>query len=515
MKENLREIVEALMKTEKLSKEKVMSVAKKICKSKRAGTIPTNVQILGECTKEERMYLESVLLLKPVRTASGVSVITVVPKPAECPGRCVYCPKVEGSPKSYTGTEPAIMRAKRNEYDPYRQVRNRLNQYSLMGHPTDKVQIVIIGGTFLALENEYKKNFMKRIFDALNGRDSETLEEAKKLNETAEKRCIGIIIETRPDFCKESHIREMLEYGTTMVEIGVQSVYQKVLDAAERMHTLDDVKVATKLAKDSGLKVNYHMMIGLPGSNRSMDMDQFNVLFEDQSFKPDALKIYPTLVVKGTRLYEMWKAGEYSPMDTEDAIDVITKGFIYIPEYCRIARMQRTMAVGEIEAGVKKNNLRELVERSAVKSGIEIKEIRHREAGRGKAVDYENVKLYRTEYEASGGKEFFLSFEDKKNNTLVGFLRLRIPDEPFMDEILKGTALIRELHVYGQSVGIGKDSNGACQHRGFGSLLISEAEKIAKNLGCDKITIISGVGVREYYRKRGYEKEGVYMSKRI
>lgn len=311
------------------------------------------------------------------------------------------------------------------------------------------------------------------------------------------------------------HINEMLGYGTTMVEIGVQSIYPKILEKVNRMHTIEDVKQATALAKDACLKVNYHVMPGLPDVDFAADVAQFKEIFSNAEFKPDALKIYPTLVVKGTKLHEMWKAGEYKSPTAEETTRLLVEGLRHVPKYCRIVRMQRTVSAEEIVAGVKKSNLREIVEQAAEKSGVKIKEIRYREVGRaGKEVDYESAKLCRMDYDASDGKEVFLSFEDVKNDVLIGFLRLRIPAKPFRPEITGEAALVRELHVYGPLVPIGGFDEAASQHRGFGTRLLAEAERIAKEeFGREKIVVISGVGVREYYYKQGYKSDGPYVSK--
>jgi len=514
-RKHIGEIIEALMKAEKLTRRKAWKITKSVCKKYSLDDMPTNVMILEQCDKNEKDKLNRFLMTKPVRTSSGVATVTVVPKPSECPGKCIYCPRGEDSPQSYSGTEPAIMRARHNDYNPYRQVKNRLEQYEMMGHPTDKIQVIIIGGTFLSMNDVYKKSFMKSIFDALNGMESEDIETAKKRNENAKNRCIGIIIETRPDFCKEKHIDEMLEYGVTMVEIGVQSIYDDVLEKVGRMHTIEDVKRATLIAKNAGLKVNYHIMPGLPGMDRRREISQFKSLFDKDDFKPDALKIYPTLVIDGTELYDMWKKGDYETLGTKEAVDLLSDSMEFIPKYCRIVRMQRTMSADKIESGVDKSNLRELVENEAEKKGIEVKEIRYREVGRSE-MSIEGAEMMRCEYDASRGKEIFLSFENRKKDSIFGFIRVRIPKGSHRKEIDRNTAIVRELHVYGPAVRIGKDSERFSQHKGFGTRLLKEAERIAKEeFGKNKMVVISGVGVREYYYKRGYKAEGPYVSKRI
>lgn len=513
-KEILAQIREGLIKnTKDLDKTR-----KKLSKQLKLFDLPTNIQILKFANDEEKINFSQILLTKPTRTISGVTVITVVPKPADCPGRCIYCPRGENAPQSYTGLEPAIQRAIRNNYDPFLQVQNRLFHYTIMGHATDKIELIIIGGTFLALEKNYQEEFVKRLFDSLNGCNSKSLEEAQKINETARIRCSGLTIETRPDFCKEEHINQMLKLGATRVEIGVQSVYPEILEKVNRIHTIQDVIEATRLAKDSCLKVTYHVMPSLPGVDFERDLEQFKILFKDPSFKPDSLKIYPTLVIKETELYKMWKKGEYDPLSTEKTIELLAKALAHIPKYCRIVRLERTIASQEIVAGVKFTNLREFVEKKTEELGIKIQEIRYREIGhklkKGSKIDLDHVKLCRLDYDASEGKEIFLSFEDIKNDILIAFLRLRIPFNPFRKEITDKSALIRELHVYGPLVSVGNFDEKAFQHKGFGKKLLEEAEKIAKEeFDKNKIVIISGTGIREYYKQFGYKSDGSYVSK--
>ena len=512
-----REIISELLRQKTLSRKTVEKVAKKICKKHDLPDIPSNIQILQLCSAEEKRKLNSILLMKPVRTASGVTIITVASKPEKCPGRCLYCPKGENAPQSYTGLEPAIQRAINNSYDPFKQVTNRLEQYKIMGHNTDKVELIIIGGTFLAHDKPYQEWFVCRLYDALNGVQCRSLDEAIKTNETTAIRCSGLTIETRADYCFEPHINQMLRYGTTRVEIGVQSIYQNILDKINRMHDINAVTKATQLTKDSCLKCTYHIMPGL-FTTPEQDLEQFKILFNNPQFKPDSLKIYPTLVIKGTTLYHMWKNGEYKPLSDEEATSLIAKAMAYIPKYCRVIRVQRDISANQIEAGVKKSNLRELVEQRARKLGIRIQDIRYREVGhaveRGIKVDYNNVKMKRLDYDASDGKEIFLSFEDAKHDILIAFLRLRIPSKPFRPEITGNTALIRELHVYGPLVPVGKHVEEAYQHKGFGKKLLEKAEKIAaEEFGAKKIVIISGVGIRGYYYRFGYLQDGPYVSK--
>jgi len=512
-----REIIENLMKSEDLNHRKIDKIIKKVCKKHDLTEMPAKVELLSVCKPEEKKKLRIFLRTKPSRTISGVSVITIVAKPAPCPGTCIYCPKGFNAPQSYTGLEPAIQRGIRNNYDPFLQTKDRLNQYKITGHLSDKIEVIILGGTFLALDKEYQEWFVKRMFDALNEKESKSLETAQRLNETVKHRCVGLTIETRADYCFEKHINQMLKLGTTRVEIGLQSIYPEVLKKVRRGHTVKDVIKATQLAKDSGLKVTFHCMPGLFVDFKK-DLEQFKVLFKDSKFKPDSLKIYPVLVIKGTELYDLWKKGEYKPLTTEEGVKLISKAMEYIPKYCRVIRVQRDIPSNKVIVGIKKSNLRELVEKKCESKGIKIREIRYREVGhkleREILPDVDSVELCRLDYDASKGKEIFLSFDDVKNSVLIAFLRLRIPFKPFRPEIDNRTGLIRELHVYGPTVPIGITKGEAWQHKGFGKKLLQKAEIIVKEeFGMRKIVVISGVGTRQYYKKFGFKKEGPYVSK--
>ena len=514
-----REIIQKLLVLDRIDDKVIDRIAKKVAKKYGLSGIPSKVDILKYCDNSERKILRKYLQTKPSRSISGVSVITVVAKPAPCPGECIYCPRGTNAPQSYTGFEPAIQRGKRNDYDPYSQTKDRLNQYKLTGHPADKIEIIILGGTFLALDKDYQNWFVKRILDALNDKESKTLAEAQERNESAEYRCVGLTIETRSDYSHKKHINQMLNLGTTRIELGVQSIYSEVLEKVSRGHTVEDSVKATKLAKDSCFKVTYHVMPGL-FVDHEKDLEQFKILFSDERFKPDSLKIYPVLVMPNTDLYKLWKRGGYNPLNTKEGVKLLSEAMKYIPKYCRVIRVQRDIPTDRVADGIKKSNLREFVEKAARKKKVRIKEIRYREVGHrimeGVEPNPDKIELCRVDYDSSGGKEVFLSFEDVENDVLFGFIRLRIPNEPFRPEIDYKTGLIRELHVYGSAVKIGKKRDKAWQHRGFGRKLLKEAERIAKQeFRMKKMVVISGIGVRAYYRKFGYELDGVYVSKKI
>lgn len=509
--EAFNEIIDVISK-KKHNKEELHKLKLKICKKYSLKKIPSDTDILAFSKNKE---LKSILRIKPTRTLSGVVVIAVMTSPSDCPhGKCIYCPGglEQGSAQSYTGKEPASLRADSNNFDPFLQTTKRLEQLNIIGHATDKIDMIIMGGTFTARDFDYQNWFLKRCFDALNGKESKTLDEAQTFNENALNRCIGLTIETRPDWCKKEHVDRILEQGGTRVEIGVQTTYDKVLDKIERGHKVKDTIEATRILKDSGLKVCYHMMPGLPSSTRDMDIESFKEIFENPNFKPDMLKIYPTLVIKNTKLYEQWKDKKYTPLRTDDAVKLITDVKKIIPKWVRIQRIQRDIPAQLIEDGVKKSNLRQLVK--AEFNGCNC--IRCREIGLKKLekIKENKIKLQRIDYEASEGLEIFLSFDETEKNALIGYLRLRFPSSKAHRKEVKNAAIIREIKVFGISLPIGETGKG-WQHRGFGKALILEAEKIGKDEGFKKMLIMSGVGARNYFRKFKYERCGVYMGKNL
>uniref|UniRef100_A0A7C5XFM7 Elongator complex protein 3 n=1 Tax=Ignisphaera aggregans TaxID=334771 RepID=A0A7C5XFM7_9CREN len=468
---------------------------------------------------------------RPTRMLSGVTIVAVMTKPYPCPhGRCIYCPGGPefGTPQSYIGNEPALMRGIQTNFDPYEQVRLRLRQYEILGHIPSKVEIIIMGGTFSAMPIDYQEWFVTNVFEAVNRypmpkpETMSSLKEAHLRNETAKIRVVGLTIETRPDWAKEKQIDFMLYLGATKVELGVQSIYDDVLKFISRGHSVKDTVEATRLLKDAGYKVVYHIMPGLPKSDLDKDLEMVKEIFENPDYKPDMLKIYPVLVIEGTKLYDLWREGLYKALNDDEAIELISEFYRYIPRWARIMRIQRDIPASLIIAGPKKANLRELIEKKAIEKGIKINEIRFREVGR--QLLYKNKKLNKITitkeyYEASKGIEIFLAAEDIENDILIGLLRLRIPSEkPHRAEIDTRTALVRELHIYGPQVPIGSYINDAWQHKGWGMKLLRIAEEIARfEFNCNKIYVLSGVGVREYYRKQGYRKlsELPYMVKEL
>jgi len=469
------------------------------------------------------------VIRKPTRMLSGVTIVSIMTHPYPCPhGKCIFCPggTEVGTPQSYYGREPTLMRAIENNFHPFYQVHSRLKQYVNNGHIPSKVELIIMGGTFLALPLDYQEWFVANALEAMNRFPSSEkpqfiyLEDAQVRNETANIRCVGMTVETKPDWAMEWHADQMLTLGVTKVELGVQTIYNDILKFTNRGHTVEDSIKATRILKDSGFKVVYHIMLGLPGSDPDKDLEAFKELFRNPDFRPDMLKIYPTLVVETAPLVHLWKRGLYKPYDTETLIELISEMYRYIPKWVRVMRIQRDIPANVILDGNKKGNLRELVEKRAIEKGIKINEIRYREVGmawqhRGILPEEDKIRLTKEVYEASEGIEVFLSFEDPKE-ILIGYLRLRIPsNKAHRREIIsERSAIVRELHVYGIEVPIGMWDELGFQHKGYGSKLLAEAEKIAReDFDAKKILVLSGIGVKEYYIKRGYTKEGPYMSK--
>jgi len=468
------------------------------------------------------------MMVKPIKTASGVLVITVMAKPYDCPhGRCIYCPggKELNIPLSYTGKEPVTRLAQKFDYNPKNQIISKLEQEYSRGHNISKIELVIVGGTFPFMYQDYQRNFMKECFEALNGVESSSLKDAQKLNETSDIRCVGLTVETKPDYCKEVHVDLMLELGMTRVEIGVQTLSEKVYKNINRGHTIDDVYQSFQIAKDAGYKIVAHMMPGLPGSNPQKDLEDFKKLFEDSRLKPDMLKIYPTLLLKDTGLAKLFEKGVYKPYPDEVFIDLLLEIKKTVPPWIRIMRIQREIESEDILYGYKNGNIRQILQQKLKEQGLQCNCIRCREVGIKKLTNFRDIKIMpkRIDYDSSQGKEVFLSLEDYDNETLYGFLRLRKLAKPHRKELREKdgnpSAIVRELHVLGQVVDIGNNNDfnfNSSQHRGYGSNLLGIAENIVKNeFGLDSLSIISAIGTRQYYKKLGYEENGPYVSKEL
>jgi elongator complex protein 3 len=483
--------------------------------------------------------LERILTLNAIRSESGIATVTVITEPFPCPGRCVYCPTEARAPKSYLTNEPAVMRALRSDYDPYGQVTSRLLTLHQTGHPIDKIELIIKGGTWSFYPEPYQCWFIQRCLDAANhfaegsrlqaqgesdsggtslqpsacSREPHaSLEAAQRRNETAGSRIIGITIETRPDYVDEDEVRRLRQLGVTRVELGVQSLDEEVLRLIARDHGAAEVRLATRLLKDAAFKVAYHLMPNLPGATPESDLDSARAVFTNPDFQPDTVKLYPCVVIQSAELYKWWRDGRYRPYDHETLIELLIGIKQLVPPHVRIERVIRDIPSTSIQAGCLSTNLRQMVQQRLRDRGLCCRCIRCRQV-RG---DIDGVwTLLRRDYEASGGRECFLSFEDPTTDRLASLLRLRIvaPQQRVI-QALEGAALIRELHTYGQHVPLSQRPDGAVQHHGFGKQLLQEAERIAREeFGLRRIAVIAGVGVREYYRRFGYQDCDTYLVK--
>ncbi len=488
---------------------------------------------------------ESLLRKRSIRTLSGIAPVAVLTKPYPCPGNCAYCPNEPGMPTSYLPNEPAVMRAVRCNFDPYKQTVLRLNSLENNGHRPNKIEIIVIGGTWSYLPIKYQYWYILNCFRAANDftrlrknksigsylefspesksqilksvlgklkspyphnlsldKLKDFLNKEQTKNEKAEYKIIGLTLETRPDYINEKELRQMRELGCTRVEIGVQAPDDEILKINKRGHNVAEITRATKELRDFGFKVTYHIMPALPGSTPSRDLEMFKMLFLDSRFQPDQIKFYPTVVTQGSLLYRWWKAGKYQPYSDEELQELIIECKKIVPEYVRIIRLIRDIPGESILAGNKITNLRQILQQRGVKCNC----IRCRES---KETTYvKDFKINIQEYEAAGGIEYFISADSQDNKTLYGFCRLRLSNTSLI-----APAIIRELHVYGELMPVGKEQK--TQHRGLGKLLLLEAEKIVIKSGIKKVAIISGVGVRGYYRKTGYKLKDSYMTKSL
>ncbi len=549
----------------------------------KTGTMPSNPEILklykdllDENVVEKNLETEHFLKRLKVRSNSGVAVISLLTKPYTCPGRCIYCPTEKNMPKSYLSREPAAARALAHRFDPYNQITSRLKALTMNGHPVDKIEMIMIGGTFNFYKKEYQEMFTKEAFRACNnwkaaeeGREfienntKYSLEELQKINESAHARIIGLSIETRPDYITPSELKWLRYLGVTKVELGVQHLDNKVLDFNRREMTAESIARGSELLRDYAFKVVYHMMPNLPMSNPEMDIKMFKDLYNGKNHHPDMMKIYPCMVLRGSLLYKWVTQNklEYKAYDDETLIKVLADCESFVPSYTRLIRVIRDIPADYIIIGSKKSNLREEVDKFQKARGVKQVDIRAREI-RDSEIDTNDFVLTETWYETEHGEECFLQFENKEKNKLAGFLRLRLPrfekikadlekinqeiklgkdsltvnnwglndwykeSEEYakqklnsIDETLMDSALVRELHVYGTMKRVGEEGNQS-QHTGMGKKLLSRAEEIARgdnkfNLKYKKLSIISGIGVREYYKKRGYTLESTYMTKSL
>jgi elongator complex protein 3 len=510
--ENL--IIKKLIQNKVETAEEFFALQRKLSKEFKR-PFPQNIYLLKayrELVKtgniKPDIFLENILKTRKIRSLSGIVSITVITKPYPCPGKCLYCPDEIDMPKSYLANEPACMRAVLTKFDPYKQVDARIKSLQLTGHTTDKIELIVLGGTWSAYPLKYQTWFIKRCFDACNHKNAKNLKEAQKLNEKAKNRIIGLTLETRPDYITAEEIKRMRDLGCTRIELGVQGIYDDVLKYNKRGHDVATIIRATKLLKNAGFKVAYHMMLNLPNSTLKKDDKMLKQLFSNPDFQPDQLKIYPCVVLKTAPLYKLWQEKKYKPYSEKQLINLLIKIKQKIPPYVRIIRIIRDIPSQSIVAGNKMSNLRQILQQKKVKCRC----IRCREPHEKIA---KKLKLFRQNYSASGGEETFLSYEDSQRKNIYAFLRIRITNNWTLPT-LRNSALIRELHTYGLVVPLKSKTKKAVQHKGLGKKLMEEAEKIAKKeFGFKKIAVIAGIGVREYYRKLGYKFKDEYMIKSI
>jgi elongator complex protein 3 len=497
-----------------------LASAKREISKKLKISLPSNINLLKayhSLVKSKRikpnLVLEYLFRKRRVRSLSGIVNVSILTKPYPCPGNCLFCPNEPGIPKSYLKKEPAVQRAVLTKFDPKKQIKARLDSLEMTGHPTDKIELRIIGGTWSYYPKSYQNWYIKKCFETCNKKTSRNLVQAQKVNEKAKHRIIGITIETRPDYINEEEIKRLRYLGVTRVEIGVQSIYDEVLRINKRGHDIKSTIKATKLLKDAGFKVSYQIMPNLLGSTFNKDIKMFEELFSNDNFKPDLLKIYPLALVKEAPLYNNYKRGEYKPYPKQKLVKLLTEIKKLIPYYVRIERVIRDIPAEDVvEGGVKTSNLREIVQEELKNKNLKCKCIRCREVGENYNPK-EKLTLFRENYGASGGKEIFLSFENKNRSKLYALLRLRIIDRA--EDGPRPSAMVREIHTYGQLIPISGKSKAA-QHKGLGKRLMAEAEKIVKKeFKLNKISVIAGIGVRGYYRKLGYKLENTYMVKKL
>jgi elongator complex protein 3 len=506
-----------------------ISDAQSLSKAKREvatkyslGRYPSNAEILSRLPDNQRERFQSLLRVHPRRSGSGIVVVTVFSAPFSCPhGTCTFCPGGirAGTPQSYLPDSPGMRTALALQFDSFDQARESLRKYRENGHVIGKVETILEGGTFLAVPEDYQRDFVKGAFEGLTGRRSVSLEEAQIANETAASRCVGLTLETKPDWCGGREVDKMLQYGVTRVEIGVQSLSDEALRLSNRGHTAEDSVRAFQVARDAGLKITAHMMPGLPGMTPEADLRDLRRLFEAEEFRPDMMKLYPTLVVEGTALEKQFLAGKYEPYGVDVVVELLSEMKRFVPPWHRIMRIQREIPAHEIVSGVKNGNLRELVLSRAKEKGFSCRCIRCREVALGDPTalsEDDELEFRPTRYSASGGDEVFHAAEYRKSHRIAGFVRMRRPSASAHRVETRGSCIVRELKVYGRAVDLGERDDDAWQHRGIGTSLMGEMERVAReDFDAKRLLVTSAVGTRNYYRRLGYERLGPYMAKKL
>ena len=513
---------------------------------------------------EEEKNLYELLRMKETRTISGVTPVTVLTKPFPCPGKCIFCPNDVRMPKSYLSDEPGAQRAISNKFDPYLQTFNRLLAFKNTGHPIDKIELIILGGTWSSYPESYQIWFVKRCFDALNDFENyssnemlkneaidlpfeeEKLEEidgsnleksynqiisnaikntqnllnenasweelflAHTKNENSKSKCVGLVIETRPDEINEEEVIKIRKLGATKVQIGIQSLNDEVLKQNKRGHDVNKTKEALDLIRRAGFKIHGHYMPNLYGSNPEMDKKDYEKMFKEIYFRPDELKIYPCSLIKTAELMQVFNQGLWKPYTSEELGEVLSHHILNTPRYCRLTRIIRDIPSTDIVVGNKLTNFRQIAENLIKKSGEKVLEIRAREI-KNKKIN-SNVEIVKTKYETTSSTEYFIEYINE-NDEIFGFLRLSLPKISSFIPELKDCAIIREIHIYGQSLEVGKKEEGKAQHQGMGKNLIKIAEEISKNENFPKLAVISAIGTRKYYEKNGFELQDLYQIK--
>ena len=482
-----------------------------------------NEMVEAGTIEPDRVLLERIRM-KPMRTLSGVTTVTVLTKPYPCPGKCIFCPTDVRMPKSYLPDEPGAMRALEHQFDPYEQVQARLRALKNLGHPTDKIELLILGGTWSSYRRDYQEWFIKRCFDAMNGIThllvgeekigGDELPKAQAFNETASHRNVGLVIETRPDEINPAEIRWLRHLGVTKVQMGAQSFDDHILEINKRGHDVECTRKATALLRAAGFKIVLHWMPNLLGATPASDRADFVKLWQD--FCPDEIKIYPNQLLANAELYEYWQRGEFHPYTMEELVELIADIKPTIPRYCRVNRVIRDIPGNNVVEGNTRTSLRQDIQDEMKKRGTICQCIRCREV-RGKTVDSETLRMDDLTYQAGTAEEHFISFVTPDDG-LAGFIRLSLPakDAPLTGmPDLDNAALIREVHVYGQSLAVGAEQTGAAQHLGLGTRLLKEAENVARAHDFSRIAVISAIGTRRYYLDRGFERGEYYLVKKI
>ena len=470
---------------------------------------------LGEW--EDDPVLLAKIRMKPIRTLSGVTTITVLTKPHPCPGECIFCPSEEGLPQSYLSDEPGARRGVEHAFDPFTQVSSRLKALHEVGHPTDKIELLILGGSWTAYPASYREWYIRRCFEALNQENPNddtgevSLADVQKTNSQARHRNVGLVVETRPDLITIENLVEMRRQGVTKMQLGIQSMDDRILQLNKRGHSAEEAEEAIRLVRAAGYKVVVHWMPNLLGATPQSDRKDFARLWREGGVNPDEMKIYPCQLLRNAELYQYWERGEYRPYEEQELIDLLADIKPTVPRFCRINRVIRDIPSNHVVEGNRNTSLRQDVDQEMKKRGSSCQCIRCREIRKGK-IDDRNLVLDDQVYKAGWAEEHFLSYNTQDDN-ILGFLRLSLPSANhfFPVEELQDAAIIREVHVYGQSVELGGESSGSVQHRGLGSSLIEKAAEIALSKGYRKLTVISAVGTREYYAARGFTLTDLYM----